>query len=85
MRRSIDPRRAYIITFRRLLRRWKRANLGDAVCLDLAVKGAKAAHPLDESQQRDVDDFLRDEMKPREGFTHSMGANAAIRVDYEIE
>lgn len=81
----IDPRRAYIITFQRLVRRWQRANLGEAVCLDLAVKGAMAAHPLGESQQRDVDEFLRDEVRPSKPIWPSVGASEAIRIDYEIE
>jgi hypothetical protein len=82
---KMDPRRAYIITCRQLLSRWKRANLGETVCIDLAVKGAKEKYPLDESQQRDVDEFLRDELEPRAGFTHSIGAGEVMRADYEID
>jgi hypothetical protein len=56
---DIDPRRAFIVTYRKLFRHWQRCNLSEEVSTDLAIKGAKERHPLTEDQQRDVDGFLK--------------------------
>ena len=55
---DIDPRRAFIITYRKLFRHWRRCNLSEEVSTDLAIKGAKERHPLTDGQRRDVDEFL---------------------------
>jgi hypothetical protein len=81
----IDPRRAYVIQFRRSLKIWKAKNLSDEVCIQQARLSAKRLHPLTESEQKDIDEFLRDELKPRAESQPSVGASEAIHVDYEME
>lgn len=81
----IDPRKAYIKQFRRSLAHWRKTNLSDAVCIDQARRTAKTLHPLTEEQQRDVDEFLKDETKPMSPISPHVGANKSVRVDYETE
>jgi hypothetical protein len=59
---TTDPRRAFIIAYRKLLRHWRRCNLSDEMSTDLAIKGAKERHLLTADQQKDVDEFLQ--LKP---------------------
>jgi hypothetical protein len=82
---TVDPRRAYIITFRRSLRYWRTTNLSEVLCPQQAIRSAKEKHPLDESQQRDVDEFLKDELRPRANISPSVGASESVRVDYDAE
>jgi hypothetical protein len=56
---DIDPRRAFIVTYRKSFRRWRRANLSVEMSIDIALADAKARHPLTDEQQREVDEFLK--------------------------
>jgi hypothetical protein len=59
---TIDPRRAYIIQFRRSLKVWQKTLLPDVVCVQQARLIAKRLHPLTEAEQKDVDKFLLKEL-----------------------
>ncbi len=81
----IDPRRAYILAFRRALKYWHTTNLSDSVCINQAIQTAKHEHLLNETQQRDVDGFLKDELKPRRSPRHHIGASESLWIDFEAE
>ncbi len=81
----VDPRRAYILAFRRALQYWRTTNLADSVCITQAIKTATSEHPLDETQQRDVDGFLKDELKPKPAPWQHTGASESLWIDFEAE
>jgi hypothetical protein len=81
---DIDPRRTYIIQFRRSLRLWKEKNLSHQICVRQATLSAKRLYPLTEAERKDVDTFLAKEIEDKDAW-QSMEASHAIHIDYEIE
>jgi hypothetical protein len=77
-----DPRRAYIITFRKLLRHWRACNLSDEISTTVALKGARERHPLTEDQYRDVDEFLK--LQPGESRKPKTKPSVPINADFDV-
>ena len=80
----IDPRRAFIIAFRKLFRHWRKAYFSDKLSIRLALAGAKEKHPLAAEQQRDVDEFLKDEIKVSRRGKQKHKQRVPINVDFDV-
>ena len=76
-----DPRRAFIITYRKSFRRWRRSNLSVEMSIDLALAAAKEKHPLTDDQQRDVDEFLKVKVSEKKGRTKP---SVPINADFDV-
>lgn len=57
----------------------------EAICIYSAIITPKTLHPLTDEQQRDVDEFLKEELKPRRVAGHSVQASKAVRVEFDVE
>jgi hypothetical protein len=67
----MDPRHAYVLSFRRTLHHWRTANLSESDCLSLARTTAQREHPLTDEQRRDVDEFLKGETERKSVWQHT--------------
>lgn len=79
--KEIDPRRRYILAFRRHLRWCRDSNLSERVFIDTAHARTKQECQLSAEHQRDVDEFLKKEMMPKESGSAASGG--ALPFDFE--
>lgn len=79
-----DPRRQYIIRFRKLREFYQRTRLPEQDCVDAALMVVKSEIELSEEHQRDVDNFLAKEIKLNNSW-QSTEASGSVHVDFEVE
>ena len=69
-----NPQYHHALRYKQTLRRWKAANMADAVCHELAAVEARESFPLSDAEQAEVDAWLdktypgRKRERPREDY-----------------
>lgn len=78
---TTDPRRAFVLAFRKSYQRWKEWGWGHNLSVTLALAKAEESVTLTPEQRIDVDGFLEDETEERAGLYDE---RPEVPFDFEV-